>query len=97
MWVAMVNVADGTLDKGFADLRQHPPGTHAGVILLRARKRAAVLAWSTPQLRLPDQARRRGGAPWWPLLIAARASVGLQLPERSGAISRTAAFAKEAH
>jgi predicted nuclease of predicted toxin-antitoxin system len=24
-----------TADKGFADLRQHPPGSHAGVILLR--------------------------------------------------------------
>jgi predicted nuclease of predicted toxin-antitoxin system len=27
-----------TADKGFADLRQHPPGSHAGVILLRARE-----------------------------------------------------------
>lgn len=27
-----------TADKGFADLRQHPPGTHAGVILLRAQE-----------------------------------------------------------
>ena len=25
-----------TADKGFADLRQQPPGSHAGVILLRA-------------------------------------------------------------
>ncbi|MGH7907068.1 MAG: hypothetical protein ACREP6_10605 [Candidatus Binataceae bacterium] len=25
-------------DKGFADLRRHPPGSHAGVILLRAQK-----------------------------------------------------------
>ena len=25
-----------TADKGFADLRLHPPGSHAGVILLRA-------------------------------------------------------------
>jgi hypothetical protein len=24
-----------TADKGFADLRRHPPGSHAGVILLR--------------------------------------------------------------
>jgi len=24
-----------TADKGFADLRAHPPGTHAGVLLLR--------------------------------------------------------------
>lgn len=24
-----------TADKGFADLRTHPPGTHAGVLLLR--------------------------------------------------------------
>ncbi len=32
--------ADGrwlvTADKGFADLRSHPPGTHAGMLLLRA-------------------------------------------------------------
>ena len=27
-----------TADKGLADLSQHPPGTHAGVILLRARE-----------------------------------------------------------
>jgi predicted nuclease of predicted toxin-antitoxin system len=27
-----------TADKGFADLRQHPPGSHAGVILLRSRE-----------------------------------------------------------
>ena len=27
-----------TADKGFADLRRHPPGTHAGVILLRAQE-----------------------------------------------------------
>jgi predicted nuclease of predicted toxin-antitoxin system len=34
-----------TADKGFADLRRHPPGTHAGVILLRAEveSRAAYL------------------------------------------------------
>jgi len=25
-----------TVDKGFADLRQYPPGSHAGVILLRS-------------------------------------------------------------
>ncbi len=24
-----------TADKGFADLREHPPGTHGGVLLLR--------------------------------------------------------------
>ena len=24
-----------TADKGFADARQHPPGTHAGIVLLR--------------------------------------------------------------
>jgi len=24
-----------TADKGFADLRRHPPGTHAGVVLVR--------------------------------------------------------------
>lgn len=27
-----------TADKGFADLRRYPPGSHAGVILLRARE-----------------------------------------------------------
>jgi Domain of unknown function (DUF5615) len=27
-----------TGDKGFADLRLHPPGTHAGVILLRPQE-----------------------------------------------------------
>ncbi|MGA3211002.1 MAG: DUF5615 family PIN-like protein [Terriglobales bacterium] len=27
-----------TADKGFADLRQHPPGSHAGVILLRPQE-----------------------------------------------------------
>jgi predicted nuclease of predicted toxin-antitoxin system len=27
-----------TADKGFADLRQHPAGSHAGVILLRAHE-----------------------------------------------------------
>lgn len=34
-----------TADKGFADLRRHPPGTHAGVILLRpeVESRAAYL------------------------------------------------------
>jgi predicted nuclease of predicted toxin-antitoxin system len=27
-----------TADKGFADLRLHPPGSHAGVILLRSQE-----------------------------------------------------------
>jgi Domain of unknown function (DUF5615) len=27
-----------TADKGFADLRRHPPGTHAGVILLQVQE-----------------------------------------------------------
>ncbi len=27
-----------TADKGFADLRRHPPGGHAGVILLRSQE-----------------------------------------------------------
>lgn len=27
-----------TADKGFADLRRHPPGSHAGVILLRPQE-----------------------------------------------------------
>ncbi|HVH77207.1 MAG TPA: DUF5615 family PIN-like protein [Stellaceae bacterium] len=29
-----------TADKGFADLRRHPPGSHAGVILLRSREQS---------------------------------------------------------
>jgi predicted nuclease of predicted toxin-antitoxin system len=38
-----------TGDKGFADLRRHPPGTHAGVILLRpeVESRAAYLQLTT--------------------------------------------------
>jgi predicted nuclease of predicted toxin-antitoxin system len=27
-----------TADKGFADIREHPPGTHRGVVLLRPRE-----------------------------------------------------------
>ena len=27
-----------TADKGFANMRRHPPGSHAGVILLRAQE-----------------------------------------------------------
>jgi predicted nuclease of predicted toxin-antitoxin system len=27
-----------TADKGFADLRRYPPGTHCGVVLLRSRE-----------------------------------------------------------
>jgi predicted nuclease of predicted toxin-antitoxin system len=27
-----------TADRGFADLRRHPPGSHSGVILLRSRQ-----------------------------------------------------------
>ena len=35
-----------TGDKGFADLRRHPPGSHAGIVLLRSREgsRASYLA-----------------------------------------------------
>ena len=38
-----------TADKGFADLRQYPPGTHAGVILLRSQEesRRAYLELAT--------------------------------------------------
>ena len=31
-----------TADKGFADIRQHPPGTHKGVILLRLEHESRV-------------------------------------------------------
>jgi predicted nuclease of predicted toxin-antitoxin system len=38
-----------TADKGFADLRQYPPGSHAGVILLRSQEesRRAYLELAT--------------------------------------------------
>lgn len=38
-----------TADKGFADLRQYPPGTHAAVILLRSQEesRRAYLELAT--------------------------------------------------
>jgi predicted nuclease of predicted toxin-antitoxin system len=29
-----------TGDKGFADLRRHPPGSHAGIVLLRSREQS---------------------------------------------------------
>jgi predicted nuclease of predicted toxin-antitoxin system len=50
-----------TADKGFADLRQHPPGSHAGVILLRAREesRRAYLelaASALDRIKLDDAA-----------------------------------------
>ena len=38
-----------TAGKGFADLRQHPPGNHAGVIL-RAPRRESARTWSLPAL-----------------------------------------------
>jgi predicted nuclease of predicted toxin-antitoxin system len=50
-----------TADKGFADLRRHPPGSHAGVILLRAHEesRRAYLelaAVALERLRLDELA-----------------------------------------
>jgi Domain of unknown function (DUF5615) len=50
-----------TADKGFADLRLHPPGSHAGVILLRAAEesRRAYLelaAIAVDRLKLDDLA-----------------------------------------
>jgi predicted nuclease of predicted toxin-antitoxin system len=42
-----------TADKGFADLRQHPPGSHAGVILLRPRKKVPVPIWNLRWRHLP--------------------------------------------
>jgi predicted nuclease of predicted toxin-antitoxin system len=48
-------------DKGFADLRQHPPGSHTGVILLRSQEesRRAYLelaALAFEQLKLDELA-----------------------------------------
>jgi predicted nuclease of predicted toxin-antitoxin system len=45
-----------TGDKGFADLRLHPPGTHAGVILLRPQEesRRAYLELVEAALQLFD-------------------------------------------
>ena len=45
-----------TGDKGFADLRLHPPGTHAGVILLRPQEesRRAYLELVEAALELLD-------------------------------------------
>jgi predicted nuclease of predicted toxin-antitoxin system len=45
-----------TGDKGFADLRLHPPGTHAGVILLRPQEesRRAYLQLVETVLNLLD-------------------------------------------
>jgi len=31
-----------TADKGFADLRSHPPGTHPGILLLRPDRESVV-------------------------------------------------------
>lgn len=50
-----------TADKGFADLRQQPPGSHVGVILLRASEesRSAYLelaAIALDRLKLDDLA-----------------------------------------
>jgi predicted nuclease of predicted toxin-antitoxin system len=50
-----------TADKGFADLRLHPAGSHAGVILLRAseesrRSYVELAAIALDQLRLDDLA-----------------------------------------
>ncbi len=40
-----------TLDRGFADIRRYPPGTHAGVLVLRLRdQRPAVIGSSLQQL-----------------------------------------------
>ena len=33
-----------TLDTDFADVRQYPPGTHAGILLLRPRSRGRAAA-----------------------------------------------------
>jgi hypothetical protein len=32
-----------TADRGFADVREHPPGTHAGVLVLHAARPSVVL------------------------------------------------------
>ena len=55
-----------TADKGFADLRRHPPGSRAGVILLRSQQesRRAYLelaAMALQHLKLDELAARS----WW--------------------------------
>lgn len=40
-----------TADKGFADVRAHPPGTHPGIILLRPESES-LLAYKSLLLRL---------------------------------------------
>ncbi|MGO9059730.1 MAG: DUF5615 family PIN-like protein [Candidatus Binataceae bacterium] len=45
-----------TADKGFADLRKYPPGSHAGVILLRPHEesRRAYLELAVSTMREVD-------------------------------------------
>ena len=45
-----------TADKGFADLRHYPPGTHAGVVLLRLRRETRK-GFLTLVRRLVDRVR----------------------------------------
>jgi predicted nuclease of predicted toxin-antitoxin system len=50
-----------TADKGFADLRRHPPGSHAGVILLRSQEQgrraySELAATALDQLELNELA-----------------------------------------
>jgi predicted nuclease of predicted toxin-antitoxin system len=50
-----------TADKGFADLRQYPPGSHAGVILLRSQEESRqaypeVAAIALERLKLDELA-----------------------------------------
>ena len=43
-----------TGDKGFADLRSHPPGSHAGVILLRPQEESRRAYLELVELPLSD-------------------------------------------
>ena len=53
-----------TADKGFADLRLHPAGSHAGVILLRAPEESpAARTWSLLPLRLTGSSSTTSPAP----------------------------------
>ncbi|MBI4700184.1 MAG: DUF5615 family PIN-like protein [Deltaproteobacteria bacterium] len=52
-----------TADKGFADIRLHPPGTHAGIVLLRAEQesRRAYIRLAQALIRTGALERLAGG------------------------------------
>lgn len=41
-----------TLDRGFGDVRRYPPGTHAGVVLLRLRRQSLPFQIAAMELLL---------------------------------------------